>query len=107
MRPPLTNAARASGADRIVAVLDPMDGDPDIEDRADDEPSLAALENATELQVVYMRGNDQDRETEVSEIVLPEVATEPQPVADILLWRGRGNFIAAVGSLIVDLLERA
>ena len=115
---PLTSAAfRASleeaaqialdAADRIIAVLDGMDGDADHEDSGDAEPSLAAPENATGSQVVYMRGGDQDREAEVPENVLPEVLSEPQPAAGILPWRGRGNIIAAAGTFLVDLLERA
>ena len=83
-----------------------MDGDTDLEDGGADEPSLAAPENATGSQVVYMRGNDQDRETEAPETVLPEVAAEAQSelplTAEILPWRGRGNVIAAAGSAILD-----
>ena len=92
-------------ADRIIAVLDRMDGDTGLEDGADAEPSLAAPENHTGSQVVWMRGNDADREAEAPETVLPEVANviEVEP----LRWGGRGNVIAAAGSLIVDLLERA
>lgn len=95
------------GVDRIIAVLDRMDGDADHEDGADVEPSLAALENAPGSQVTWLRGNDQDREAEVPEIVLPEVATETLPESTILPWRGRGNVISSVGTLLVDLLERA
>ncbi|MGH1592396.1 hypothetical protein ACRBEV_33295 (plasmid) [Methylobacterium phyllosphaerae] len=94
-------------ADHYIAVLNGMDGCPDLEDGADDEPSLAAPENATGSQVVYMRGNDQDREEEAPETVLPKVTTEPQPVAEILPWRGRGNVLAAAGTMLLDLLERA
>jgi hypothetical protein len=54
-----------------------------------------------------LRDSNQDREAEVSEVALSEVAVEPQPVADILPWRGRGNVIAAAGSFLVGLLERA
>ena len=54
-----------------------------------------------------MRGNDQDREAEAPETVLPEVLIEPQPVADILPWRGRGSVIAAAGVALLNLLERA
>ena len=53
-----------------------------------------------------MRGNDQDREAEAPETVLPEVAATPV-IEEILPWRGRGNIIAAAGSFLVDLLERA
>ena len=54
-----------------------------------------------------MRGSDQDREVEAPETPLPEMPTEPQPVAEILPWRGRGNVIAAAGTMLLDLLERA
>ena len=84
-----------------------LDGDPDFEDGADAEPSLAAPENTAGSQVVYICGNDQDREAEAPEIILPEVAAEPRPEATILPWRGRGNVIAAAGVAILDLLERA
>ncbi|MCJ2069743.1 hypothetical protein MKK75_13245 [Methylobacterium sp. J-030] len=92
---------------QVIDLLDHMDGDTDLEDGGDDEPSLAAPENTTGSQVVYMRGNDQDREAEAPETALPEVAAEPMPEADILPWRGRGNVIAAAGALLLDLLERA
>ena len=92
-------------ADRIIAVLDRMDGDTDLEDGADAEPSLAAPENATGSQVVWMRGNDADREIDAPEAVLPEVANviEVEP----LRWGGRGNVLAAAGAYLFDLLERA
>ena len=101
LRISLEEAAQTAldAADRIIAVLDRMDGDADQEDGGDDEPSLAAPENAAGSQVVYMRGSDRDGEVEAPEPVLPE--------ADILPWRGRGNVIAAAGSFLVDLLERA
>jgi hypothetical protein len=98
-------------ADRIIAVLDRLDGDTDLEGGADTDPSLAAPENHAGSEVVYMRGGDRDREAEAPETVLPEVdaetATEPLPVAKILPWRGRGNVIAAAGTMLLDLLERA
>jgi hypothetical protein len=113
LRASLEEAAQIAldAADRIIAVLDRMDGDTDHEDDADDEPSLAAPENTGGSQVVYMRGNDQDREAEAPETVLPEVAAEPEPetppAANILPWRGRGNVISAAGTMLLDLLERA
>jgi hypothetical protein len=84
-----------------------MDGDTDHEDGGDDEPSLAAPENNAGSQVVHMRGSDRDGEVKAPETVLPEALAEPQPTAEILPWRGRGNVIAAAGSFLVDLLERA
>ena len=109
LRASLEEAAQTAldAADRIIAVLDRMDGDADHEDNGDAEPSLAAPENATGSQVVYMRGGDQDREEATPETVLPEVPIEPQPVAEILPWRGRGNVLAAAGTTLLDLLERA
>ncbi|MCJ2103011.1 hypothetical protein MKK82_29795, partial [Methylobacterium sp. E-046] len=88
-------------------VLDHMDGDADLEDGGDAEPSLAAPENTADSQVVYMRGSDRDGEAEAPETVLPEIAVEPAPEAVVLPWRGRGNVIAAAGTMLLDLLERA
>ena len=109
LRASLEEAAQTAldAADRIIAVLNRMDGDADHEDSGDEEPSLAAPENAAGSQVVYMRGGDQDRGANALETVLPEMAAEPQPDAEIMPWRGRGNVIAAAGSFLVDLLERA
>lgn len=112
LRASLEAAAQTAldAADRIIAVLNRMDGDTDLEDDAGDEPSLAAPENATGSQVVYMRGNDQDREAEVPETMLPEVTVapaEPMPEPIVIPWRGRGNVIAAAGTLLIELLERA
>jgi len=86
LRASLEEAAQTAldAADRIIAVLDSLDGDADHEDGGDAEPSLAAPENAIGSQVVYMRGGDQDREVDAPETVLPEVLIEPQPAAEIL-----------------------
>ena len=81
-----------------------MDGDADHEDGGDAEPFLAAPENATGSQVVYMRGSDRDGEADAPETVLPEVSAEPLPDATILPWRGRGNVISAAGVAILDLI---
>ncbi|KQS75475.1 hypothetical protein ASG32_27310 [Methylobacterium sp. Leaf361] len=48
--------------DRIVAILDDGDGDPDREDGGDAEPSLGAPENHHGSQVVWLRGTDRDLE---------------------------------------------
>ena len=106
LRVSLEEAAQTAldAADRIIAVLDQPDGDADHEDSGDDEPSLAAPENATSSQVVYMRGSDRDGEAGAPETALPEVLIDPQPVAEILPWRGRGNVIAAAGAVLLDLL---
>ena len=91
-------------ADRIIAVLDHLDGDADLEDSGDAEPSLAAPENHTGSQVVWMRGGDQDRETEAPEVALPEVTSDPRPGAIVLPWRGRGNCITAAGQALLNLV---
>ncbi|WP_342111590.1 hypothetical protein [Methylobacterium sp. SI9] len=49
--------------DRIVALLDDEDGDPDREEGGDSEPSLGAPEGR-ESQVVWLRGTDRDLEVE-------------------------------------------
>jgi hypothetical protein len=104
LRASLEEAAQTAldAADRIIAMLDRMDGDADHEDGGDAEPSLAAPENATGSQVVYMRGEEEGPET-----VLPEVPAEQQPEAVVLPWRGYGNVIAAAGAMLLDMLERA
>ncbi|MGT2478803.1 hypothetical protein ACU4GR_07885 (plasmid) [Methylobacterium oryzae CBMB20] len=109
LRASLEEAAQTAldAADRIIAVLDRLDGDADHEDDGDAEPSLAAPENHEGSQVVCMRGGDQDREQEEPETVLPAVAAEPMTEAEILPWRGRGNVIAAAGTMLLDLLEQA
>ena len=98
LRASLEEAAQTAldAADRIIAVLDSMDGDGD--------PSLAAPVNTTGSQVAYMRGGDQDREVDAPETALPEVAAEPQTEAIVLPWCGRGNVIAAVGVALLDMV---
>jgi hypothetical protein len=78
-------------ADRISAVLDRMDGDTDLGDGADAEPSLAAPKNHTSSQVTWLRGNDQGREAEVSERLPPEVEAEPKPEAQVLPCAATGT----------------
>jgi len=108
LRASLEEAAQTAldTADRIIAVLDRLDGDPDLEDGADAEPSLAAPENHTGSQVVYMRGNDQDREAEAPEAPLPVVAVAPRippRQGPALRWGGHGNVIAAAGALLLEM----
>lgn len=107
LRASLEEAAQTAldAADRIIAVLDRMDGDADRKDGGDTEPSLAAPENNEGSQVVYMRGGDQDREEEGPEAVLPEMPVEPTVKGQILPWRGRGNIVAAVGVALLDLAK--
>ncbi|MCJ2063272.1 hypothetical protein MKK63_11175 [Methylobacterium sp. J-088] len=111
LRASLEEAAQVAldAADRIIAVLDRMDGGTDLEEGADAEPSLAAPENHTGSQVTWLRGNDRDREAGTLEAALPEVAAEISTVIEVppLCWGGRGNVVAAAGSLLVALLERA
>ncbi|MCJ2072450.1 hypothetical protein MKK75_27280, partial [Methylobacterium sp. J-030] len=66
LRASLEEAAQTAldAADRIIAVLDRMDGDADLEDGADDEPFLAAPANATGSQMTWLRGDDADREAD-------------------------------------------
>ena len=106
LRASLEEAAQTAldAADRIIAVLDRMDGDADHEDGGDAEPSLAAPENVTGSQVVYMRGGDRDGEADTPEAALPEMLTIRQPVTEILPWQGHGNVIAAVGVTLLDLM---
>ncbi|WP_182179519.1 hypothetical protein [Methylobacterium radiotolerans] len=47
--------------DHLVAALDIIDGDPDLEDGGDAEPSLGAPEGHVS-QVVWLRGGDRDLE---------------------------------------------
>jgi len=53
--------------DRIVALLDAEDGDPDHEDGGDSEPSLGAPESHHGSQVIWLRGNDRDLEADDKE----------------------------------------
>ena len=92
-------------ADHIIAVLDRMDGDADAEDGADAEPALAAPENHHGSQVVWLRGNDADREAEAPETVLPVVAAEGAVIPFVPLpWGGRGNVISAAGMALLNMV---
>ncbi|GJE29552.1 hypothetical protein [Methylobacterium organophilum] len=48
-------------ADHLIAILDDMDGEADLEGGGDEEPSLGAPEGCPS-QVVYFRGGDRDLE---------------------------------------------
>ncbi|MHC1999531.1 hypothetical protein ACYQR9_03690 [Methylobacterium sp. CM6241] len=54
--------AAMDAADRLIAILDGLDGDEDLEDGGDAEPSLGAPEQHHGSQVVWLRGSDSDRE---------------------------------------------
>ncbi|MCJ2079856.1 hypothetical protein [Methylobacterium sp. J-090] len=49
-------------ADRLIALLDRMDGDDEHEDGGDAEPSLAAPENHHASQITWLLGSSSDRE---------------------------------------------
>ena len=97
-----------------------MDGDADHEDGGDAELSLAAPENTTGSQVVYMRGGNQDCETETPEIAIPETRIEVPPSAvtelppgalaiciEPLRWGGNGNVVSLAGVAVLDLSAAA
>lgn len=60
--------AAMDAADRLIAILDGLDGDENLEDGADAEPSLGAPEQHHGSQVVWLRGSDSDREISQQEI---------------------------------------
>ena len=98
-------------ADHILAVLDRMDGDTDAEDGGDAEPALFAPENHHGSQVVWLCGNDGDRETEAPEILLPVVRLSPVPrfrpadfAPEPLAWGGSGNVVAAAGMALLNMV---
>lgn len=55
-------ALALDAVDHLVAALDEIDGDPDLEEGADSEPSLGAPENHHGSQIIWLRGADCDRE---------------------------------------------
>ena len=101
LRVHLEDAAQTAldAADRIIAVLNRIDGCPDLEDGGEAEPSLAAPENQGS-QATWTRGTDQDREAAAAEISLPEVAVIPWP----LPWSGKSNVVAVAGTALLDLV---
>jgi hypothetical protein len=50
-------------AERLIALLDQLDADPDREDGADAEPSLGAPEHHAS-QITWLRGSSSDHEQE-------------------------------------------
>ncbi|MCJ2104363.1 hypothetical protein MKK70_02980 [Methylobacterium sp. E-041] len=92
-------------ADSLLAILDRIDGDADIEGDGEAEPSLAAPENHHVSQVVWMRGNDADREAEAPEVVLPVVVAECAVIPFAPLpWGGRGNILTVAGVALLDMV---
>ena len=53
-------------ADRLIALLDRIEGDTDREDGADAEPSLGAPENHHASQVVWLRGASSDADQDLA-----------------------------------------
>ena len=101
MRANLEEAVQAAldTADRLIAVLDDMDGNPDRKDGADAEPSLGAPDGH-ESQVLWLRGGDDDREVDVPAVLIPDV----QLIVGVPLpWSGRGNVFTAIGGAVLDL----
>lgn len=47
--------------ERLIAMLDALDGDADLEDGADAEPSLGAPDGH-DSQLIWLRGSDTDQE---------------------------------------------
>lgn len=99
-------------ADRIIAALDQIDGDADLEPDADAEPSLAAPEGHA-LQIGWCRGGDQDREADAPGAALPIVEVpeaDPVPlviVPEALPWYGTGNVVSFVGITLLSLVTRS
>ncbi|MCJ2110011.1 hypothetical protein MKK64_02100 [Methylobacterium sp. E-025] len=98
-------------ADSLLAILDRMDGDADAEDGDDAESSLAAPGNHHGSQVVCLRRNDKDRETEALETRLPVVIVSPVPrfrpvdlAPELMAWGGHGNVVAAAGAMLLDMV---
>lgn len=67
VRRQIEEAAQAAldTADRLIALLDRLDGDSDREDGADAEPSLGAPENHHASQIVWLRGSSSDAEQDL------------------------------------------
>ena len=65
MRRQIEDAAQAAldTADRLIALLDQMDGKPDAEDGGDAEPYLGAPEGHAS-QVTWLRGTTRDLEVD-------------------------------------------
>ncbi len=54
-------ALALDAVDHLVAALDDIEGDPDLEDGGDSEPSLGAPEGQAS-QIIWLRGGDRDLE---------------------------------------------
>jgi nucleoside 2-deoxyribosyltransferase len=92
-------------ADHIIAVLDHIDGDVDRDDGGDAERALTAPESHHGSQIVWLRGNDANREAEAAEVVVPDVvAAHPVVMLTVLPWRGSGNVVAAAGVALFEMV---
>jgi hypothetical protein len=69
IRSQIEDAAQAAldTADRLIALLDGMEGDADEEDGGDAEPSLGAPENHHASQIVWLRGSSFDTEQDAAQ----------------------------------------
>ena len=68
IRSQIEEAAQAAldTADRLIALLDTMEGNADDEDGGDAEPSLGAPENHHASQIVWLRGSSSDVEQDLA-----------------------------------------
>lgn len=83
-----------------------MDTQPDLEDRADAETSLATSENQTGSQVIYLYGGGLDREAQETEIMLSTVAFRIRATAiglECVRRGGNGNLLSRVGVTVFSL----
>jgi hypothetical protein len=68
VRRQIEEAAQAAldTADRLIALLDRIEGDTDREEGGDAEPSLGAPENHHGSQIVWLRGSSSDTEQDLA-----------------------------------------
>lgn len=58
----LVRAQLEDAVERLLAILDALDGEPDLEDGMDAEPSLGVPENHHASQIGWMRGSNTECE---------------------------------------------
>ena len=63
MKPPSLRASLEEAVERLLTILDALDGDPDLEIGGDAESSLGAPDGHAS-QLVWLRGSDTDCEIE-------------------------------------------